>query len=320
MASGALLQGLASVPPKVEAGRRGGLGRLRGDARRRLIEGLGERLKRIERAGARTDSDLIGGVRYLDVQGCAEKSPPAWTFGAREVDLALAPRGLDPGALHELKPAPPETAGAAAGLAATIGFAVALAVRRQAGEAAAGRGGAILWCCSDRQSCEIGLPHLAGLRDAGLAAHEVTIVSARRASDLLWALEEGMTSEGFALVLGLANDLDLTQARRLALAAERHRTPCLVLTHPRAPPAGATATRFRIAPAPSASQSTFVGEPGPARFRIARERARLSGSGALADPTAEIVVEWRHATKSFDLVSRLADRPFAAVEPRRRAG
>ena len=92
-----------------------------------------------------------------------------------------------------------------------------------------------------------------GLRRFGLTPADVLIVETGNPQDTLWVLEEGLKSESLALVAGLIDDVALTPARRLALAAQKHGTPCLLLTHPRMPPVGATATRWRVAAAPGAS-------------------------------------------------------------------
>jgi protein ImuA len=252
---------------------------------------------------------------------------------------------LETGGLHEIKPAFEATEDEGPGgivrgdwAAATngaFGFFTALIARRIAGyvEAAKASGamavasGAsglaggermrILWCFSRAARAEYGLPYIHGLEAIGLKWDEVVIAETANEAETLWALEEGIRSGAPALVAGVVDDIPLTPARRLALAAEARGVPCLVLTDARAPPAAATATRWRVGAAASGCSELEMtrrnGEPlrlpGPRRFAVALERCRREPGmvGSLMH-----LLEWRHEAVCFDLVAAVPHRPAAA--------
>jgi protein ImuA len=239
-------------------------------------------------------------------------SPP-WTLGAPEIDAHLA-GGLSASSLHEVKPeGRASDAGAGAGAsasagdwAAAIGFALRLAVRRaKASNAPA----PILWCWPSAFARELGLPCGEGLAAMGLDPTGCLFVETRRASEALWAMEEGLKSASLALVVGVMKEAELTPARRLALAAAGSLTPCLIVTDPRAPGAGSTATRWRIGTRASAPHPFEATAPGARRYTVALERCR---NGAFLSQ-ALLPLEWSDETHRFRVAPALADR---AHEPR----
>ena len=212
-----------------------------------------------------------------------------WTLGEPRLDHRLGPRGLELGAVHELKPA-----GAGAGWPAAWGaartFALMLAVRRlQIGDQAI-RAAPILWCTTAAMAAEHGMPYGPGLRALGLDPARLVLVEPMRTADVLWALEEGLRSGAPGVVVGQVDDLALTPARRLALAAADARTPCLVLTHPAAPPAAATASRWRIGASPAAPHPLVPSAPGASRLTLAIERCRNRPRAADGDSADRGVV------------------------------
>jgi protein ImuA len=247
-------------------------------------------------------------LERVSAEGCD------WTLGAAHLDAVLA-GGLDPAAVHELKPslAAAEMMDWPAVWAATRGFALALAVRRlrgrqQAGPQAGPRTDMVLWCQSRAHAAEFGRPYGPGLRALGLEPDRLLIVEPARAVEVPWALEEALASGSLALVVGQLDDIALTPARRLALAAARTGTPCLLLTDPRAAAAAATATRWRVAPAPSACHPLDPDAPGSARFVLALERCR--GRPPSADGVS-LMLEWCDAAYCFRLAPAMADRAHA---------
>ncbi len=110
--------------------------------------------------------------------------------------------------------------------------------------------------------------------------------------DALWALEEALRSEARpAMVVGaIEAGLDLTQSRRLNLAAATHATP-LVLSRgrkprepARRPPAGASPPRQ-----PRCDRfDTFAYW----RWQVTLERCRNGRTGAW-------LIEWDHAARRF---------------------
>ncbi len=243
-------------------------------------------------------------------------SPP-WTLGAPEIDAHLA-GGLDAASLHEVKPqacardaAAGSSAGASAGQwAVALGFALRLAVRRLDALARSGAHAQILWCWPSAFARELGLPCGQGLAALGLDPSSCLFVETKRASEALWAMEEGLKSASLALVVGVLKEAELTPARRLSLAAAGSLTPCLMVTDPRAPAAGSTATRWRIGARGSAPHSFEGNAPGAARYAVSLERCR---NGARASQALSLPLEWSDETHRFRVAPALADR---AHEPR----
>ena len=253
-----------------------------------------------------------------------------WTLGAPEIDTRLGPAGLDAGAVHEIKPG---LRGAADGASHTVGhwasdwaasvaFALCLAARRLA-EMPAGRDpreNRILWCWPEKIARETGRLHGPGLARLGLAPSSLIIVETARAADTLWALEEGLKSGSLALAAGILGEVALTPARRLSLAGQESLTPTLLVTDARAPPAGATATRWRIRPAPSAPHPFGIcdglGAPGEKRIRVTLERCRRHPESE----ASSLVLEWSDETHRFRLAPALENRAPAPAHTRRRAG
>ncbi len=293
------------------------------------LDALREQIRSIERRPT-----LLSSIS--DPQTCSEASPSLeiegtsraeavgssaiWTLGdgadgigsdAREqgskgLDHALGTAGLEIGAVHEIKPhaAPDRGLGWAAAFASACHFALALTVRRLLSAPTAHPDTPVLLCFSAAQSAEMGAPYAPGLAALGLDPARLILVEAARQADVLWAIEEGLKSEGLALVLGQIDAVGLTPARRLALAAARTSTPCLLVTHPRSAAAAATATRWRIAPAPSAPHPLDPEAPGETRFLAGLERCR--GSPGAVQPVSYLM-EWSNAAYRFRVAAGLVD-------------
>jgi len=239
-----------------------------------------------------------------------------WTLGVPDFDHRLA-GGFDAAALHELKPE--HRTGAVSGAisgnwAAALGFALRLAVRRLRGLAphpdCAPR---ILWCWPSVLARELGVPYGHGLSILGLDPSACLFAETARASDALWAMEEGLRSGSMALVIGVLGEAELTPSRRLSLAAAERRTPCLIVTDPRLPAAGSTATRWRIGARASAPHPFDAAAPGAARYALTLERCR---HGPLVSEPLSLLVEWSDETHRFRVAPAMADRAHAS----RRAG
>lgn len=239
----------------------------------------------------------------------SQRRQSEWTLGVPDFDRRLA-AGFDVAALHELKAE--HRAGAISGnWAAALGFALRLAVRRLRGLAPDPYGAPrILWCWPSVFARELGAPYGHGLSALGLDPSACLFVETPRASDALWAMEEGLRSGSLALVIGVLGEAELTPSRRLSLAAAEQRTPCLIVTDPRLPAAGSTATRWRIG-ARGSGPHPFDAAPGAARYALTLERCR---HGPLVSEPLSLVVEWSDETHRFRVASAVADR---AHGPRR---
>ncbi len=216
--------------------------------------------------------------------------------------------------MHEVKPAAEGPAAATA--AAAHAFALRLAVRRldQRHARCARHAPRVLWCTTAAAANETGRLYGPGLTSLGLNPRAVILVETARQTDTLWAIEEGLRAHAVSLVIGMLDDVDLTPARRLSLAAEQNRTPCLLITHARGPSTGATATRWRVGPAASSPHPFDVRAPGAARFSVSLERCRRSPFGT----GASFALEWSDETCAFRLAADVAHRaPQTAVSIRR---
>jgi protein ImuA len=169
----------------------------------------------------------------------------------------------------------------------------------------------ILWCWPSALARELGRPYGHGLAGLGLAPSACLFVETQRASDALWAMEEGLRSQSLALVIGVVPEVALTPARRLSLAAAGAATACLLVTDPRAAAAASTATRWRVGARASAPHAFEAGAPGARRYAVSLERCR---EGAHTRKASPLLLEWSDETHRFRMASRLADR---APAPRR---
>ena len=271
--------------------------------RRALLTRLRERIRAIERHDAP--------LAPLPPAGPASDAD-GWTLGAPEIDALLGATALDPAGVHEVKPA----AKGAGGRAAALIFALRLAVRRMR-QMPAARGRRLLWCWPSSLARELGRLYGPGLASLGLDPEALLIVETAKAADTLWALEEGLNSGSLALVLGVLDEVALTPARRLSLAAEAHLVPCLLLTGAHAPATAATATRWLLAPARSGAHLFEAPAPGAPRLAVTLERCR--GRRA-APPEASLTLEWSDETHRFRVAPLLAHRADGAPHAGCRAG
>jgi len=208
--------------------------------------------------------------------------------GIDAIDSALPWGGL-PRGLHEI--------GSPSSDAAGTGFAAVLLARRS---------GPVLWCRSRRMAAESGRIYGLGLARLGLMPERLILVEADKPADLLWAMEEGLRAGRYASVVGEGAAPDLTQSRRLQLAAEGCEGVALLLSATgaaRSPPL-ACMTRWQAVSAPAVPEA---GGPGEPRWELALRRCRGGGR------PQSWIVEWDDATLSLSLVPPLADRSLAAA-------
>ena len=193
-------------------------------------------------------------TRIHRLEGVGGEDGGTLPFGVPELDAALPDGGLPLGCLHEV---------AAEDRGAGTAFAAALLAHL-----VAGRGAPVLWIVRGRDL------HAAGLAAYGLTPDRLIAVRAVRDTDALWAMEEALRSKRLSAVLGEIGRLDLTASRRLQLAAEAGGATG-VLLHLGAERAAASVavTRWRVAPAPSAT----VDEPGVGESRWRLDLLRCRG-------------------------------------------
>ncbi len=235
-------------------------------------------------------------IRGLEGTFCRGEDGGVLKLGASTIDDALPWGGLPRAALHEVLAA---DGGAAAGFCAGL-------LARLAG----GRG-TVLWCRRGYGRRLYG----PGLAAFGLDPARLIVVRGRNATDVLWVMEEALRSGTLAGVLGEAEGLSVTAARRLQLAAEGNATTAVLLRAGDDEGASPAVTRWRVAAAPGgrAEGRPGVGRP---RWRVDLLKCR-NAAGAAAGGSRSWLVEWTdgmHGTTAggFAVVADLRDRPCAA--------
>ncbi len=105
-----------------------------------------------------------------------------------------------------------------------------------------------------RRTLDFGVPYGHGLARLGLDVRRLILIETETDKEALWALDEMLRSEVRpAVVAGVVKSgLDLTQSRRLNLAATLHATPLVLLRGAKGTETSAAATRWRLAQAPAA--------------------------------------------------------------------
>jgi protein ImuA len=213
--------------------------------------------------------------------------PRVLSLGVPGIDAALG-GGLAPGAVHALGAAGPVHLGA------TFGFALALAA-----SASQHLQGHVLWIETPFAAAETGRPYT-GLESFGLSLARVLIVRVPRLLDVLWVMEEALTCRGIAAAVAeLTQDVDLTATRRLSLAARDSGGLGLLVLHRASPQPTTTATRWRIAAAPSRPDT--YGGFGHAAFDLSLTKNRHG-------PCGRWTILWDHHERAFQALSVGVDR------------
>ena len=209
--------------------------------------------------------------------------------------VALSDLGFLRGALHEV-------------FAADAGVATAFCALL-AGRLARG-GNFILWCGRPRV-LDAGELYAPSLRGFGVDPERVLLVRARRDTDALWAMEEGLRSRGLAAAIGEVAELNLTAGRRLQLAAEAGGGAAIILRTDRGRPSpGAAATRWRIGEPPARTVDAPRG-PAPPGLGAVQWRAKPFRCRGGAFRT----IEWNDETGDFSVAAPVRDGPYTLPEP-----
>jgi protein ImuA len=269
------------------------------EARSGLVERLRRRIRAIEQAPVSLAAPPLVDAATAPGPACPPASPAPrddgkrWTFGAQEIDRSLPEGALDPGGLHEIRPAGYPDSWAA------IAMALALLARRRLTTSGTG---VILWGFTEHAAHEFGAPYGPGILCLGIDPADMIMARAERGADLAWALEEGLKSRALCAALGVGCALPPGIVKRLALAARTYRTPCLLVPDHRAGRLGPALTRWRVAAARSADPPFDAGAPGLPAWDVTLERCRHGAGGQ------NRVLEWDHETHRFRLAAPLADR------------
>jgi len=144
---------------------------------------------------------------------------------ADAVDHCLPHKGLPAGCIHEVK---------GASLASALAFSAILSMR------IAGAQGNIVYISPDRSL------HPLGLLPYGVKLNQFLLVSVRRSQDLAWAVMEALRCPQVSVVMTVLNGVDLTDSRRLQLAAESSGATGFLLGHATWAPISAPITRWKV--------------------------------------------------------------------------
>ncbi|MBI2254558.1 MAG: hypothetical protein HYU58_08070 [Proteobacteria bacterium] len=260
---------------------------------------------------------LLENLPQAELEGGKAKS---LTWGLTAIDTHLPGHGLMLGALHEF---------AGEGQDLEEGALPAAAIARLIGRLhGQGGDGSVLWIGRRRDLYARALPH------EGLDPDRLLHLQVRRNADALWAIEDALRCRSLSAVVGEIAALNLTQSRRLQLAAEKSGVPALLIR--RTARAGelknlarqpiAAVTRWRLCAAPSAG---IVAAPHP--ILPGRPRWRLDLWRCRGGRPANWFIEehddgWREATLPQPVPAPLGDRLLASpaeaddVEYERAAG
>lgn len=241
-------------------------------------------------------------ARIAALEAAARPARGVLPFGDLRVDGQLPGGGLPLGCWHEV---------GGEGLEIETGLAAAAFVASLAAPLA-GRG-TVVWVM---RRDDLYAPGLAGL---GFPAQRLIQIQVDHEAEAFAALEDALASAGVAAAIGEAEAVDLVAGRRLQLACEkRGATGFVIRRRPfgggaaRAQTGSAAATRWTLAPAPSAPAA---GEPGlgAPRWRVALERCRGGQPGAW-------LMEKTDGPHALRVVAAVGDRELAPASPLRLAG
>lgn len=143
------------------------------------------------------------------------------------VDRWLPYGGLSIGCIHEVK---------GSNLASAIAFSAILSAR------IAQEYGNILYVASHRSL------HPLGLLSYGVKVGQLLYVSPRRQQDLAWVVMEALRCSQVSSVIAVLDDLDLTESRRLQLAAETSKATAFLLGTATSASIASPITRWRVSP------------------------------------------------------------------------
>ncbi|WP_374385034.1 ImuA family protein [Dongia sp.] len=261
----------------------------------------------------------------------SHRGPRVLDWGLAAIDRHLPGGGLAWGALHEFAGDGPDLEEAslpAAAVARLIGRRLRLSPANR------NEGGSVLWVARRRDLYARALPA------AGFDPRHLLHLNVRRNTDALWAIEEALRCQhpgaaGLIAVVGEIGALDLTQSRRLQLAAEKSGVPTLLIRRDSrggemrrlVQQPSAAMTRWRIAAAPSTGMAAPPHPilPGPLRWRLDLWRCR--GGRPATWLIEEQADGWREAAFSQPVPAPLGDRlpapPAASADglrPKRATG
>ncbi|MBV8865376.1 MAG: hypothetical protein JO210_08270 [Acidobacteriaceae bacterium] len=181
---------------------------------------------------------------------------------AAAVDRWMPHGGLPAGSIHEVK---------GGSFVSALVFSAILSAR------IAGAQGNIVYISPDRSL------HPLGLLPYGIRLNQLLLVSVRRSQDFAWAVMEALRCPQVSAVMAILNGVDLTDSRRLQLAAENNGATGFLLGHVTSAPISAPTTRWKV--------SSHVGKPGQ---RFDEPAWRLDLLYCRGGRPGSWTVEWRN--------------------------
>ncbi len=236
----------------------------------------------------------------------ANQGNQCFRLGDEAVDGSFPAGGLARAALHEVMAAEHRDRPAA------LGFMIALLVRLWQQLGVDDRR-PVLWCQQVDGTFDFGPLYGPGLAGFGCDPDRLIVVTARTASDVLWAMEEGVKCKTLSGVVGAfgrgSQALGLVATRRLQLAAETSGVTAFLLRLPADDPAGVARTRWRIAARPSLPPDwSRSGIEIPRTHGIGRPSWRVGLEKCRGGQPAAWEMEWEYAAHRFCLAAPMADR------------
>jgi protein ImuA len=214
--------------------------------------------------------------RVSRITGVPRRAPTqAVSLGIPEIDGRLPARGLARGGIHEVN----GDLGSATSLLAAF-LSRQKAIRQ------------VIWVTGSSGPSPLGLSQL------GLDHRRLAVVQSRHHDDQLWAAEEALRELGYGAVVAEIDKVDLTESRRLQLAAEGSGAIGFLLRRDRSPIA--SLTRWHIEPARSPDCLP--------RWQLSLTRARWAEAGGTW------TLGWDYAAFHFNLVASMAGRSAEAAE------
>ena len=138
----------------------------------------------------------------------------------------------------------------------------------------------ILWVQDRLSRRESGKPYLAGIG----TRHPIIMVDLSRATDVLWAMEDGLRCRALAAVIGeVWGDppvLDFTATKRLAMRSEAASVPCWLIRRAATTNLSAARDRWRAASRASAPNPHDAQAPGLPRWSLELFRSRRLKPGS----------------------------------------
>jgi len=250
------------------------------------------------------DIDLLREqIEGLNTDLRSNASLPSAPFNLSSLDDALPDGGLSRGAIHEFVP------GNYADYPAALGFATCL-LHQLSGE----QNLPVLWCSMGRDLDHSPHSYAHGLPFLGVNPDNLLHVEVKNEKDMLWVLEEGLSSPACPLLIAAITrpekTYDFTASRRLSLRAARHGGTLLLIRHHKAdhPASGrgstAAATRWAVTSRPSQPiffENAKVPGFGYPRWQVALTRCKRGRPNIWQ-------LEWNNETLSFCLAAPLVDR------------